>query len=253
MAETRDAVEFFLDQLSSHHFLAGDDRAAFVGLRALSRYHEPAKYLQREGDLNSELFSVIAEGHAFGQKIAEDGKRQIISLLMPGDTIDGHQLFLRSADHNVQALTRLQTVEISRADVQRVAFERPAVGRALWMDALKKAAVMQEWLVNVACRDARHRIARLLCEFVWRASARALSIGAYHEFPMTQAQIGDATGLTSVHVCRTLRTLAAEGLIIYHKRQLRIYDVTGLAAIGSFSRAYLHLPDEDLRPSFSFR
>ncbi|QQV78019.1 cyclic nucleotide-binding domain-containing protein [Sphingomonas aliaeris] len=115
----------FLDRLSSHNFVANDDRAAFMGLRALSRYHEPAKYLQREGDLNSEMFFVIAERHAFGQKIAEDGKRQIVSLLMPGDTSDGHKLFLRLTDHNVQALTRLQTVEISRADVQRVAFERP--------------------------------------------------------------------------------------------------------------------------------
>ncbi|QQV78018.1 winged helix-turn-helix domain-containing protein [Sphingomonas aliaeris] len=68
---------------------------------------------------------------------------------------------------------------------------------------------------------------------------------------MTQAQLGDATGLASVHVCRTLRTFAAEGLIIYRKRQLRIFDVTGLAAIGSFSRAYLHLPLENIRPAFS--
>ena len=112
---------------------------------------------------------------------------------------------------------------------------------AMWVDTLIDASIFREWVVNVGRRDARSRIAHLLCEFARRLEAAGLGEDNGYELPMTQEQLADATGLTPVHVNRTLQRLARDGLIVRDKRHIGFPNWEALRRAGGFSETYLHL------------
>jgi CRP-like cAMP-binding protein len=205
------------------------------------RKHSPPAYLVREGEPPRRYCSFVISGLAIRQKLTTTGDRQIISIHLPGDFLDLQHLVLNYADHNVQALTRLETADIDRAALQDLVLARPAIGKAMWVDALVDASIFREWVLNVGQRDARARIAHLLCEFAVRMEAAGIPVKDGYELPMTQEQIGDAVGLTSVHVNRTLKSLASDGLIHRDKRALTYADWDALQAVGGFSALYLHV------------
>jgi CRP-like cAMP-binding protein len=120
-------------------------------------------------------------------------------------------------------------------------FSRPAVGRAMWFQTLVDASIFREWTLNVGRRDAKTRAAHLLCEFAVRLETAGLGQRNGYELPMTQEQLADALGLTSVHTNRVLMALGSEGLITRTKRAVRIDDWPRLAEAGDFNTAYLHL------------
>jgi CRP-like cAMP-binding protein len=206
----------------------------------------PQEYIVREGD-KPQNSCVILSGFAFRHKVAGNGGRQIFSIHMKGDLADLQNSLLGTADHNLQALTTVETALIPVEEVERIAFERPAIGMAMWYETLVEASIFREWTLNVGRRDARSRAAHMLCEFALRLEVSGIGARDHYELPMTQEQLGDALGLTSVHVNRTLMTLGEEGLISRTQRSLRIEDWAGLAKIGDFDSAYLHLRGGDER------
>ncbi|WP_374942336.1 Crp/Fnr family transcriptional regulator [Sphingomonas sp.] len=234
-------MSLMVRKLESRGPLDDADRAAIVALPHLRRTYEPSSYLVREGEPARKFCSFIESGLAYRQKLTANGARQIVSIQMTGDFIDFQHLFLRRADHNVQALTRIETIDIEREALQALSSERPAVGRAMWIDALIDASVFREWVVNVGRRDARTRIAHLLCEVAVRMRAAGLASDGGFELPMTQEQVGDATGLTSVHVNRTLKSLAEDGIITRHGRYIGFADWNRIRQAADFSDLYLHL------------
>jgi CRP-like cAMP-binding protein len=125
--------------------------------------------------------------------------------------------------------------------IQELAFTRPAVGRAMWFQTLVDASIFREWTLNVGRRDARTRAAHMLCEFAVRLETAGLGQRDGYELPMTQEQLADALGLTSVHTNRVLMALGSEGLINRTKRAVRINDWHRLAEAGDFNTAYPHL------------
>jgi CRP-like cAMP-binding protein len=228
-------------KLGSRSRLGEEDVAAVLALPYTRRTFEAASYIVREGEPPRKRCSFVVSGYAFRQKLTVQGTRQIVSLHMAGDLLDLQHLFLRRADHNVQALTRVESAEIDRDALRALALKRPAVGEAMWVDALIDASIFREWVMNVGRRDARSRIAHLICEFAARMDAAGLSNGNRYELPMTQEQIGDATGLTSVHVNRTLKSLAIDGLVHRDKRYLTFADRKRIQEVAEFSALYLHL------------
>ena len=233
-------LSFLVRKLETRRKLDADDRAALLALPHRRRMFEPSAYLVREGEPPRAHCSFVLSGFAYRQKLTLQGARQIVSLHMRGDILDLQHLFLHIADHNIQALTRLETVEVDRQTLRDLAVSHPNIGRAMWIDALVDASVFREWIVNVGRRDARARIAHLLCEFAARMESAGLARSGGYELPMTQEQIGDATGLTSVHVNRMLKVLRDEGAIARTGRQVRISDWDRLRAIADFDPAYLH-------------
>ncbi len=140
----------------------------------------------------------------------------------------------------MQALTRIEVAYVSHQAILDVAESFPTVARALWRDTLVDGSVFREWILNVGQRDARQRIAHLFCELALRQEKAGLCEGPHYEWPMTQEQIGDATGLTSVHVNRTLQGMRSDGLISGNRQSVTITDWPRLQAAGDFNRAYLH-------------
>jgi len=170
------------------------------------------------------------------------GSRQIVAVHMKGDIVDLQNSFLGVADHSVQVLTDSEVAFIPREAVKKLAFERPNVGMAMWHDTLVDGSVFREWIANVGRRDAYTRIAHLLCEFALRLKVAGLGEETDYELPMTQEQLADCVGLTSVHVNRTLKNLEAESLITRKtSRGIAIGDWKKLADAGDFDSSYLHL------------
>lgn len=228
-------------KLESRTALNDADRAAIMALPFVERTFEAPAYILREGEPARAQFSFVLSGLAFRQKLASNGARQIVSLHMAGDFLDLQHLFLNRADHSIQALSRLKTAEIDRAALQNLVLSRPAIGKAMWVEALIDASILREWILNIGRRDARARLAHLLCEFTARSRAAGLDPDDRDQLPLTQEQLGDAIGLTSVHVNRTLKALAEEGLIMRDKRYVRVGDLARLLAAADFSALYLHL------------
>jgi CRP-like cAMP-binding protein len=229
-------------KLNIHHSLSNDDRAAILGLPYKLRWLEPQSYTMREGDLPDRC-AVLVSGYAFRHKLTGDGERQILSLHIPGDALDFQNMFLSESDHNVQLLTRAQVAEIPREPLQELVLSHPTIGRAIMIHTLVEASIFREWVVNVGRRDARSRIAHLLCEFAYRLTTQGIAPSGSYELPITQEQLADATGLTAVHVNRVLKGLQAEGLIDRNRRVVSFPDWHRLRDVADFNPRYLHAPE----------
>jgi len=238
-------LELLLHELMRHRDLDSTDRQAVLDLPVRIRALDPATYLVREGAQPRQC-SVLMDGYAFRQKVTGDGSRQIMAVCIPGDAVDLQNMFLTTADHAVQMLTKGTVADLKREDMQQLVLNRPAVGAAIIQMTLIEASILREWVVNVGRRAARERVAHLLCEFAVRLENRGLASGDGFELPMTQEQLADATGLTPVHINRVLKSLESDGLITRKRRFIQFDDWRALQNEGDFSRQYLHLPGEDV-------
>jgi len=225
--------------------LQDSDRAAILALPYSVRTLSQNDYVVREGQLVTQS-CLLLSGFAIRSKIVADGHRQIVAIHMKGEMVDLQNSLLGRADHSVQMLTAGKIATIPSDEIMRIAFERPAIGRAMWIDTLVDASIFREWVANIGRRDAQTRIAHLLCEFALRLKVAGLGEQTNYELPMTQEQLADATGLTSVHVNRTLMSLGAAGLIERsNPRRIVIGDWRKLAVAGDFDSGYLHLHESD--------
>lgn len=227
-------------KLETRAQLDESDREALLNLRFVDRTYEPASYLIREG-MAATNCALILEGFAFRQKLGVDGGRQIVSFHVPGDFVDLENAMLRVADHNVQMLTRCRVAEIPVRDIIALVDSHPRAARALWVDTLVDASIYREWIMNVGRRPAKLRLAHLYCELAKRLKLAGLGDESGYRMPMTQEQLADATGLTPVHVNRSLKALEADGLIRREGRFVSIPDWPRLRQACDFSELYLHL------------
>jgi CRP-like cAMP-binding protein len=219
--------------------LTDAEQTALIALPATRRMFAKDAFIVREGETSSTC-GLLLKGFAYRQKFVGNGARQIISLHIPGEFIDLQNCLLPIADHNVQSLDQSEIALIPKASLLDLATHHPNIARAMWLDTLVDSSIFREWVVNVGRRDARTRIAHLLCELALRLQASGAVRDGVHRFPLTQEQLADATGLTSVHTNRTLQALRREGLISLTSNALVVLDWERLRDVGDFSERYLH-------------
>jgi CRP-like cAMP-binding protein len=212
-----------IDDLSSdvHHYKAGDD-------------------LIKEGDHPEKVF-LLLKGWACRYKILPEGSRQIMAYLVPGDLCDIHIFIFKEMDHAIGLLSDAQVAAIPKSKMLRLFSESPEIFRALWWSTLVDESILREWLVNMGRREAYQRIAHLFAELWLRLHTVGGTENGAFDLPLTQADLGDTVGLTSVHVNRTLKRLRAEQLIHLTRGRLRIPDVGRLMQVTEFQPNYLHL------------
>jgi CRP-like cAMP-binding protein len=221
------------------------DEEALLNLPYRVKTVERHGYIARERERTTHS-CLLVSGFAIRHKIVVDGARQIVAIHMKGDIVDLQNSFLGVADHSVQVLTESEVAFIPREAIRALAFERPNIGMAMWFDTLVDASVFREWIANVGRRDAHTRIAHLLCEFALRLRVAGLGQATDYELPMTQEHIADCTGLTPVHVNRTLKRLEGENLISRRSsRSVTIGNWRRLAQAGDFDSTYLHLREDE--------
>jgi CRP-like cAMP-binding protein len=240
LAVTQSPLDLLLRKLETHSSLSEEDRQAILSLPYTMKTLEAGSYTVREGDAPSHC-AVLLSGFAYRQKLTGDGSRQIVAIHIPGEPLDFQNLFLDVADHSVQTLTRAELAVIPRAELQELARTRSGVGHAILVTILVEASIFREWVLNVGQRDARSRLAHLLCEFAVRLETQGLEEQYGYELPMTQEQLADAVGLTPVHVNRTLKALEADGLITRNRRQVHFPDWERMRGVADFNQRYLHL------------
>ena len=211
-------------------------QTAPTSVRAVASHSD----LIAEGDCPTDI-SLLSEGFACRYKLLGDGRRQITAFLIPGDICDLRAFLLGRMDHGVAALSRCQVSHISHAKLSEIIERHPRIGFGLWRDTMLDGALYRQWLTNVGRRSAYQRIAHLLCEVWWRLQAVGRTRGDSYELPVTQTDIGDAMGLSVVHVNRTLQQLRANGLISLRSNVVVVLNWGRLQEAGEFDPAYLQL------------
>jgi CRP-like cAMP-binding protein len=224
---------------SKYAALTPDDRAALLTLPFTIKTYGKEAYLVREGQQVSEC-ALLLSGFAYRQKLLHNGSRQIISIHIPTEFVDLQNSLLGTADHSVQSLGQSQAAIIPRQALMEIHEASRAIRLAMWTETLIDSSIFREWVVNVGRRDSKTRIAHLLCELAIRLERIGASNQGAFEFPLTQEQLADATGLTPVHTNRTLQSLRRDGLIQLTARSLKILDWEALREVADFDDLYLH-------------
>jgi CRP-like cAMP-binding protein len=207
------------------------------------RHIGPREDIVREGDGPGHV-NLILGGWACRYKTLEDGRRQITAYFLPGDTSDLNAMLLKRWDHSIGAVSPVLLAEIPRESLRQLSEESPRIERALWWSALVAGAVEREWIVSLGQRTAFERLGHLFCELFLRLRAVGLVEDTSYEWPLTQAELGETTGLSTVHVNRTLQDMRAQGLIALSGRKLAILDLERLKDASLFNPQYLHLDHE---------
>lgn len=184
---------------------------------------------------------VILSGLACRYKILLDGTRQIMAFLIPGDLCDAEIFILRAMDHGVAAMTPTETALVSAEDMKAMLRETGCLGEALWWGTMTDLGVLRERIIDHGRRNAYERISHLLYEMLVRYRMVELTRDDSFDFPITQTDLADATGLTPVHANRTLQKLRADGLIETSGKVMTILDPERLKDVAQFNGAYLHL------------
>jgi CRP-like cAMP-binding protein len=197
----------------------------------------------REGERPKDVQLVVA-GWACRYKQLEDGRRQVVSFFLPGDICDLNVFILREMDHSIGSITDVTIADLSREFFEEISTGYPRIVTALWWESLVDAAIQREWTLNLGQRTALERMAHLLCELFFRLRLAGLTNADSCDFPLTQADLADASGLSKVHVNRTLQELRSANLIVLKGKTLVVPDLRRLMEAGLFNANYLHMERE---------
>jgi CRP-like cAMP-binding protein len=229
-------------KLESIQKLTNAEETALAELPMQVRDIPPDQDIVRQGE-QARRCCVILEGFAFRYKLAgEDGRRQIMAFHIAGDMPDLMSLQFPVMDHSIGTLGATKVAFIDHQPLRDIMRNHPRIGHALWRASLIEDAIGREWLVQVGRRNAYHRLAHLVCELFVRLDAAGLIDGRCINVPLTQNIVGDALGLSTVHVNRVLQALRADGLVAWKRNALIVTDWQALQDAAEFDPAYLHLP-----------
>lgn len=231
-------------KLQSIAVLSSEEIEALRGLPLTVTSIPDSADVVREGDRPSRC-CLLLEGFLCRYKTLPDGSRQILSFHVPGDIPDLQSLHLEVMDHSLGAVSATKVAFIPHAAVLGLTLRHPGVAAALWRDTLVDAAIFREWIANVGRRTSQQRMAHVLCEVFQKLRAVGLTNEGQCHFPLTQSELADATGLSTVHVNRTLQALRSAGLIVLKDKVLSVPNWDALKQAGGFDPTYLHLVGKD--------
>ena len=207
------------------------------------RTFESRADITREGDKPRDVHLLLS-GWACRYKQLEDGRRQVVSFFLPGDMCDLNVFILKEMDHSIGTITPVTIADLSRDFFDEISAGFPRVATALWWETLVNVAIQREWTMNLGQRTASERMAHLLCELFFRLRLAGLTEDNSCEFPLTQADLADATGLSKVHVNRTLQALRTAELVVLKGKTLTVPSLERLMDAGLFNPNYLHMDHE---------
>jgi CRP-like cAMP-binding protein len=233
-------MERGLDKLRARDVMSREEEEVLRG--AVSEIREmPAGALVVRAGVTLSHSTLLFDGLACRFKDLADGQRQIMELHIGGDFLDLHGFLLKQLDHNVGSMTPVRFGLVPHEALRTITETHPHLARMLWFSTLLDAAIHRERILSVGRRSALSRIAHLFCELFVRLDIVGLVSGSSYRLPLTQADLADATGLTSVHVNRMLRKLRDEKLLTFRGGEVVIHDWDRLQREAEFDPTYLHL------------
>ncbi len=229
--------------LRSRNVWTREERAILEAAVSEYRSFDARATILRRG-ASIEVATLLLEGFVSRHVDGRDGLRQLVAMQAPGDFVDLHGYPLKSLDHDVGSLTPVKLAVIPHWKLWQIQNENPDLARKLWFLTVVDAAIHRKWMFRLGRLKAVQRLAHFLCETNARLFAIGLSDGRRFALPLTQFDLADVCGLTSVHVNRVMRELRERGLCTMRAGSVEILDFAGLMRLGAFEPGYLYLNDD---------
>ena len=227
-------------KLRVHSLLGEAEEASLAGLSIRTRNLQPGEDFIREGD-EPNLSAIVLEGWVARYHSLRGGRRQYLSLHLPGDWPDAQGLLVRRMDHSICAIGPAVLGTIRHEQLRGVFQRNAQVAEALWRETLIDAAIFRQAITNNGSRTATKRMAHLFCELFYRARQAGLTEGEALTLPLNQFQLGDVLGLALVTVNRAVRSLRATASVDFRNGRLIIVNWDKLADIAEFDPSYLNV------------
>ena len=239
-ADAFDPLASLLMKLRVRDIVTPEEEAALRG--AVSEHREVAdgKTIVKAGVTLSHSV-LLTSGLACRYKDLSDGQRQITELHVSGDFVDLHGFLLKQIDNHVGSMTPVTIALVPHDALREITETQPHLARMLWFSTLLDSAIHREKILSVGRRSAQSRIAHLLCELYVRLDIVGLAADLRYPLPLTQSDLADASGLTSVHVNRMLKKLRDDDLVLFRGGEVVIRDWERLKRVAEFDPTYLYL------------
>jgi CRP-like cAMP-binding protein len=234
------ALHQFVRRLASRSILSEGEVSAVLGLQGqIKEVAAHTDFVRQGQQVDHSCLVVDGLVGRFGQN--RDGGRQITCLHIPGDMADLPSVVSPKSGWGLTALTSTTILRLPHADLRRLAAEQPGIAEAFWRDCVADGSIFSEWVVNVGRRDAITRLAHLFCELAIRSEQADRGNRQSFPLPITQTDLADATGLTSVHVSRTLKELKMRSIVTMQSGVVRIHGWDQLVSVGDFDDSFMLL------------
>jgi CRP-like cAMP-binding protein len=182
---------------------------------------------------------VNRDGWLFRYKILHSGARQILDFILPGEVFGLQACVFGSALYSVATITPTVVSAVPFEMTDALLSRDPKVAKVLLWSAVCESARLGEHVTDAGRRSAYERLAHFFLELFVRAKRAGLADDMSFHAPLTQQLIGDALGLTTIHVNRTLRLLREHDLIAIEDRRITLLDFAALSSACDFEQSYL--------------
>jgi CRP-like cAMP-binding protein len=234
------AATKLIRKLESIATLTDEERRAIESLPVKVRHLDARQDIVRDGDHPAHCCLVL-DGWTCRYKLLSEGKRQIFSFHVAGDIPDLQSLHIHTMDHSLATVTKATVAFIPHESMRELTAGHPNIAALLWRDTLIDAGIFRAWMVGMGRRSAYEQVAHLFCEMYLKLQAVGLAEGYRCPMPITQVDMADALGLTSVHVNRVLKEMRGKALITLRSNTLVIEAWDELLRAAEFDPTYLHL------------
>jgi CRP-like cAMP-binding protein len=236
-------MSLLIEKLERRDALTQAERATLADLL------ETPRRIRAQADIVSEHSrpehsTLLLSGFAGRYVTLADGRRQITEISIAGDFVDLHSLLMKQMDHGVIALTDVTVANAPHAALRRITEEHPHLTRVLWLDTVIDAAIHRQWIAAMGRRSGLAQLAHLLAELYLRLEIVGLARNRVFDLPLPQGVLGDALGLSAVHVSRLVGDLREAGLVRWSHRAVQILKWDDLVAVAEFDPTYLRLHRE---------
>lgn len=228
----------FAHKLRAFVALSDEDLTVMSGYYKRRHVYAAGRDLVHQGEVDQPAY-ILASGWACSYKLLPDGGRQVIDFQIPGDFLGLRSVLFRTADYNVEPVTRIEASEIRPADLLNVFADNPRLATAVLWAMSRDEAMVVEHLVGLGRRNAAERTAHFLLELAARLRLVGLGSKQGYACPLSQYLLADALGLSAVHVNRVLRELREAGLVTFQKGEVQFDDYERLVTLADFDRGYL--------------
>jgi CRP/FNR family transcriptional regulator, anaerobic regulatory protein len=227
----------FADVLSALIDLTQAERSALQKLEERQRHVRRGAVLQRENEACGELF-VLRKGLMMSYVLLDDGSRQILRFLFPGDMLGVAGAIYQEAPETLAALSDCVVSPFDRSVLSEMMVAHPRLAAMVLVYSQIERVALTDRLAALGRTSAKARVAALLLELRNRLRATDKSVTNIYPLGLTQEEIGDATGLTAVHVNRMLRQLEEDGLIAREAGKVTLIDERALARAANYVNRY---------------
>jgi CRP-like cAMP-binding protein len=223
--------------------LLPEERAALENVVGVVRSVEPRTTLIRAGERVHESTFLIS---GFMSRYIDDhkGLRQLVAIHVAGEFVDLHAYPMHVLDHSIETLTEASVALVPHTALDRLTEFHPELTRKLWFSTLMDAALHRAWLFRVGRLDAVGRVAHFVSEMNARLEVAGQSDGCRFTLGLTQADLAEACGLTTIHTNRVVRQLREANLCNFRSSVVEVLDRRALEKRGDFDPQYLYILPE---------